>query len=406
MVTLGKTVPELLAEVLSITQTLVSTQDLDFLLDKILSEARRILRAEAGSIYLVRGDSLEFTYFQNDKLVKQDAHMRQRYVGAKMSLDQNSFAGYAATQGKLLAVADAHHLPPDSPYSFNRSYDEASGYRTQSIISAPMHTAQGKVVGVLQLVNALNQEGQVVPFSTEDEIFVGFYANNAAFALERALMTRELILRMIRMAELRDPKETGAHVNRVGGYASEIYAYWAQKQGLDPEETKKKQDIIRVAAMLHDVGKVAISDSILKKPGKLSDAEYHNMKYHTIRGAQLLQESASDLDQMAMEIILNHHERWDGKGYPGHIDNLLSPQIEMGPGKQGQEIPASARITALADVFDALISPRTYKDGWPEDKVLKIIKEERGCQFDPEIVDAFFDVYDAIRATRKRYSEE
>ena len=140
---------------------------------------------------------------------------------------------------------------------------------------------------MLQLINAKNSLNGVVSFSAEEEPFIMHFANTAAIALERAQMTREIILRMLRMAEMRDPKETGAHVNRVGAYAAVIYEEWAAKKNVPQPEIEKTKDVLRIAAMLHDVGKVAISDTILKKPARLDADEIVCMQQHTNLGARL-----------------------------------------------------------------------------------------------------------------------
>jgi HD-GYP domain-containing protein (c-di-GMP phosphodiesterase class II) len=402
----GDTQAEVMAELFAITQDLVSTHDEDFLLDEILTKARRFLRAEAGSIYQVKDKRLHFTYMQNDKLFEGSADLRLDYTLRPMPIDHSSLAGFVASTGQVLSIPDAYQIPPEAPYGFNKSYDRKSGYRTRSILMVPLMVRRQRVIGVLQIINALDECGAVVPFSPMDEMLGGFFANAAAIALERASMTREIILRTMRMAQLRDPRETAAHVNRVGGYSADIYAAWARSQGLRLEEAAKTRDLIRLAAMLHDVGKVAISDAILKKPGRLDQEEFQAMKQHTVVGARLFKESTSEMDQMAQEIALNHHEHWDGSGYPGHLADIYAEVADPGPGKQGQEIPISARITGLADVYDALMSRRVYKDPWPEDRVLDLIRRERGQHFDPLVVDAFFSTYETIRHTRLRFSEE
>jgi response regulator RpfG family c-di-GMP phosphodiesterase len=272
-------------------------------------------------------------------------------------------------------------------------------------------TTEDKITGVLQIINARNSEGSVTHFSKEDEILVSLFANQAAMAIERTKMTREIILRMIKMAELRDPLETGLHVTRVGTYSIEIYQRWASKRDIPEKEIKRVKDVLKIAAMLHDVGKVAIADAILKKNARLNDREYDCIKLHTVFGARLFRDSTSDWDDMAAEIALNHHEKWDGTGYPGHIPNNHGSDfdltnIRLSPGKKGEEIPLSARIVALADVYDALMSTRTYKTCWAEDKTLNYIESEKGKQFDPEIVEAFMDIYDVIQAIREKYSSE
>lgn len=397
---------DMLDGLLSITEDLINIHDISTLLDKILGEARKSAGADAGSIFLVHKDKLRFSYVHNDTLFTDQTSNKYHYVDYEMDIDESSLAGYVAKTGRSLLIDDVYYLPPEKPYSFNRNYDEASGYRTKSMLVVPMQTSRGRIVGVLQIINAKNDTGEVVPFSERDRAYVAFFANNAALAVERAMMTRELILRMVKMAELRDPKETGPHVNRVAAYCAEIYQSWATAKKIAPHEMKTMKDLIAVAAMLHDVGKVAISDAILKKPGRLDPEEFKSIKYHTIYAAQLFSDATSDLDQLALEIALNHHERWDGTGYPGHINDFSVCPVPLGPGKKGEDIPIAARIASLADVYDALSSMRTYKDPWPEDKVLAIIKEESGRQFDPEVVEAFFSIYEVIKSIRLRYREK
>jgi HD-GYP domain-containing protein (c-di-GMP phosphodiesterase class II) len=212
---------------------------------------------------------------------------------------------------------------------------------------------------------------------------------------------------MVKMAELRDPEETGAHVNRVATYAIELYQYIAYKNDTPEKEIKKVKDILRLAAMLHDVGKVGIEDAILKKTTRLDDNEFEEIKRHTLYGAILFENSEfrSDWDDMAAEIALNHHERWDGTGYPGQV-KVLSKDAPFNSGKKGEEIPLTARIVALADVYDALMSRRSYKDSWPEEKALQHIEQAKHKHFDPEVVDAFFDIYDVIKAIREKYPDK
>jgi response regulator RpfG family c-di-GMP phosphodiesterase len=234
----------------------------------------------------------------------------------------------------------------------------------------------------------------------------------AAVAIERAQMTRAMILRTIKMAELRDPKETGAHVNRVASYAVTIYEGWAGKHGISQDVIEKNRDILRMSAMLHDVGKVAIPDAILKKPGRLTDEEREIMKQHTIMGARLFNERYSDFDEMAVVVALSHHEKWDGTGYPGHVnpfDGKVLPGYENSDGsprpKKGGEIPVFGRIVALADVYDALRSKRVYKERWEEAQVLEEVKATTGTHFDPDMVETFFSSLDTIHNVAERYPD-
>jgi len=391
--------------ILEINDKISHIKDIDSLMDRVLYEARAIADADAGSIYLTSGDKLSFEYVQNDTLMKED-RSSNKYIYSKQEIpiDNESIAGYAASNKASLLIDDVYRLNSDVPYTFNRSFDETSSYHTQSMLTVPLITSRENVIGVMQIINAKDASGRVIPFSKDDEVLVGLFANHAAVAIERARMTREIILRMIKMAELRDPKETGAHVNRVAAFTIEIYQRWAKKNNVPLTEVRKVRDILRIASMLHDVGKVAISDAILKKESRLDTVEFNHMKLHTIYGAKLFKESNSDWDDMAAEIALNHHEKWDGSGYPGYIEKVEGDQFTFGKGKKGKDIPLTARIVALADVYDALMSKRSYKNAWSEERVLDYLKEEKSKHFDPEILEAFLEIYDVIKAIRLKYS--
>jgi len=269
----------------------------------------------------------------------------------------------------------------------------------------PLKGGRGRVLGVMQLINARDESGAIVPFSPQRQLTAELFAKEAAFALERAKMTRSVILRMIKMAEYRDPKETGAHVNRVGAYSMEIYDRWAAKQGVEERERRHQRDLLRIAAMLHDVGKVAIPDAILKKPDRLTEEEFAVIQRHTIWGFNLFDDPDSELDAISAEIALTHHEKWNGKGYPGRYTVDEDGTYRAGSGKQGEEIPLWGRIVALADVYDALMSKRSYKEAWDEEKVLDLVRKESGVHFDPDVVEAFLEVIEVIRAIREKYAD-
>ena len=389
-------------------------QDLDILMERVLFEARQFVNADAGSIYIRRGKQLDFSYTQNDTLSERlPPGEKLIFTTFSMPIDQKSMAGYVAATGHPLNIPDVYLLEPTLPYSFSKQFDEASGYKTQSAFTFPLKTVNGNILGILQIINAQDEHRNKIPFTEQDEKMMAHFASVAAVALERAQMTRAILLRMIKMAELRDPKETGPHVNRVAGYAVEIYERWARKRNLDQKEIDRTRDVLRMAAMLHDVGKVGTSDLILKKPARLTQEEFEVMKQHTLYGARLFGERQSDFDVAAAKVALNHHEKWDGTGYPGHVDVHTGAPLDgkVGPdgapqGKQADEIPLFGRIVALTDVFDALSSRRCYKDAWDESQVLETIQKDAGTHFDPELVEIFFSSLKMIRAIQERYQDE
>jgi HD-GYP domain-containing protein (c-di-GMP phosphodiesterase class II) len=399
-------------KIISLGIEITQVKDLDVLLERILKEARLLVNADAGSIYVKEDDKLKFSYSQNDTLQLRQPGRKLIYSTFTMPINNQSIAGYVANTGDLLNLQNAYKLPSNLPFAFNRKYDDLSGYRTQSMLTFPLKTNRGDTIGVLQLINAKNTRGRAVAFSKKDEPLILHFANMAAVAIERAQMTRSMILRTIRMAELRDPKETGAHVNRVASYSVAIYEHWGAKRGVAHETLEKNRDILRMAAMLHDVGKVAIADAILKKPARLDDAEREIMKQHTYMGARLFAEQYSEFDDASSVVALNHHEKWDGTGYPGHInpfDAKVLPGYENSDGsprpKKGEEIPVFGRLVALADVYDALSSKRAYKERWEEAQVLEELKVSSGTHFDPEMVETFFACIDTIRNIAERYPD-
>ena len=387
--------------------------DIDLLLEKILVNVRRFFNADAGSIYLRRGDKLRFRYTQNHTLQQRlDPGKKLIYNTFSIPVDNNSIAGYVAKNREIANIPDVYEINNTVPYTFDSSFDEISNYRACSMLTVPMTNPRGDVLGVMQIINAQDDENNILPFSPSDESLIMHFATSATLTLERAQMTRNIILRMISMAELRDPKETGAHVNRVGAYSIEIFEQWAKSKGLPAKDIERQRDVLRMAAMLHDVGKVAISDLILKKPDRLTADEFEIMKSHTFLGARLFSDIRSDFDEMAAEVALNHHEKWNGTGYPGHIDPITEkplPGLEGDNGgprpKREDETPLMGRIVAVADVYDALGSRRTYKEPWAEDRVLEEMHQSSGSHFDPEITEAFFSCLDVLKSMAKRYPD-
>ncbi len=403
---------EKLRSIISLDSELNKIQDLDILLERILSEARKVVNADAGSIYIVRGDELVINYAQNDtKQSELPPGEKLIYKVFTVPVSTKTISGYAAATGEPVNIPDVYEIPEDAPYGFDPSYDKLSGYRSQSMLAIPLKTNTGDILGVIQIINKLDDNGNVVAFDREDQMLVMHFAANATVALQRAQMTRAILLRMIRMAELRDPKETGPHVNRVAGYSVEIYERWAKNNKLERKEIDRTRDNLRMAAMLHDVGKVAISDMILKKPGRFTDEEYGIMKSHTWQGARLFINKQSEFDELAQQVAISHHENWDGTGYPGHVDIESGKPLKTGPngeplGRKGEEIPLFGRIVSIADVYDALVSQRVYKDAWTEDDALEEMRKMAGTKFDPELIEVFFQVLPNIRTISDKYKSD
>lgn len=199
--------------------------------------------------------------------------------------------------------------------------------------------------------------------------------------LDNAQEQLEMLNRLSLAAKYKDD-DTGSHITRMSKYCYEI----AKSYGFDEENAQ----ILLNAAPMHDIGKIGIADSILLKKGKLTDDEFSTMTEHSEIGANIINEHPSKLLNVAYIVAFQHHEKFNGKGYP--------------KGLKGEEIDINARIAAVADVFDALTSVRPYKDAWDVDKAIKQINDDAGTHFDPKVVDAFNNVIDKIKEIKDKFA--
>ena len=210
---------------------------------------------------------------------------------------------------------------------------------------------------------------------------VGIAFNNLYLNKEVVDTQKELIFRLGEIVENRS-QETSFHVRRVADFT--------QALALRAGYTRDEADALRLAAAMHDIGKLGIPDSILIKPEPLTPEEYAVMKTHTTIGHTLLSSSERPIFHLAADVAWCHHERWDGNGYPR--------------GLKGDQIPFSARLTSICDVFDALSTPRVYRSAWGSEQVLEYIRNESGKAFDPVLVELFFSVYPQLEEIRKAFS--
>ena len=192
----------------------------------------------------------------------------------------------------------------------------------------------------------------------------------------------EVIRRLGRAAEYRDDM-TGFHIIRMSRYS--------QLLGLAAGMSEVEAEMLLNASPMHDIGKIGIPDSVLLKPGKLDPEEWKIMQTHVDIGVEILSGSDSALMDMASEVAQNHHEKWDGSGYPRALS--------------GEDIPLTGRVVALADVFDALTTERPYKNAWPIDETIEFLKEQSGKHFEPRLVELFIDILPNILAIREQYAE-
>jgi response regulator RpfG family c-di-GMP phosphodiesterase len=370
--------------------------DVNTIMEIMLVEARDATRATGGVFYAVDGgDSsrLVLSCVQNDGEFAQGTP-RTRYLGDTPDAGDSSTARRTAVSKNVVNIADLDEPQDGAKCSVPGIINEIAGGRAVSLLSVPVLDYRKELLSVFQLVNPIDIFSRPRVFEDADVKYCEMLAQRIMPYLTRAIMTRRLIDAMLRMSYLRDPTETGAHVQRVGAFAVEIYRRWAANAGLSQEVIREESDSLGLAAMLHDIGKVAVPDSVLKKPAKLNDEEYAIIKTHCAKGASMYSFAHSRLEHMAYDITLHHHQRWDGAGYTG------APDV---PVLSGEQIPLFARVTAVADVLDALVFPRVYKDSWNFDDAIKELVKNSGTQFDPEIVEAACQVESTLRAIAERY---
>ncbi|MGN0678724.1 MAG: HD domain-containing phosphohydrolase [Oscillospiraceae bacterium] len=228
-------------------------------------------------------------------------------------------------------------------------------------------------------------------------ILLGIYMNFEDNALkELSHYYHETVLSFANLVENRD-KNTGGHIRRTAKYV-ELIAEELKRMGVYKNVlTKDYVDNLINAAPMHDIGKIAVPDAVLQKPGKLTDEEYAIMQTHAEVGGNIIQETFSNLGNedyclMAYRVARHHHEKWNGKGYPDGLTQV--------------DIPVCARIMAVADVFDAVSERRCYRDAMPLDRCFKIIEEGSGKDFDPLVVEAFLNIRDKVEAVHKEFADE
>ncbi|WP_290744972.1 HD domain-containing phosphohydrolase [Fibrobacter sp. UBA4309] len=340
---------------------------MDSLLVLMADLGRSLVQADRCSLWLIDSDTNELW-----TKVAHGVKQLRIPIGA-------GFVGYSVKSGEALLVEDAY-----ADERFDRRSDNLTHYRTTSVMTVPLRDGNGKVMGVYQ---AINKKGDSAVFSKQDLERLALTAVYSAKTIESAQLTEELqkskdeleatqeeLIHILGDISESRSRETGDHIQRVAEISYKLAVYY----GLPKAEAER----IRLAAPMHDLGKVGIPDAVLNKPGRFTDEEFATMKSHAVRGEEILQKSKRDLLRFAATLAGAHHERWDGTGYPR--------------GLKGEEIPLAGRICAVADVLDALASPRCYKPAWPEDKVREEFQKQRGKQFQPELVDVLLEHWDEM----------
>jgi response regulator RpfG family c-di-GMP phosphodiesterase len=291
----------------------------------------------------------------------------------------SGIVGSAVASGEQMIINDVH-----KNVHFNAEVDKRTGYTTNTMMVIPMFNSKNCIIGAIQVINKL--EGK---FDDKDLRYLTLAASYAAETLDAALLAeenhqtqQETIFLMSEAVEKRS-KETGNHIKRVAAYSRLLaFAY-----GLSEEETS----VLEFSSPMHDIGKIGIPDAILNKPDKLDEKEYDVMKQHTLFGYEILSASPRGMLKAAAILAYQHHEKWDGSGYPN--------------GLKGEDIHIYGRITAVADVFDALGSDRCYKEAWELEEILNLFREESGRHFEPKLVDLLIENISEMIKIRDKYKD-
>lgn len=357
---------------LDVTRALAAEISLDDLLELIIARSALLLDAERSSVFLAD--------LQRGEIWTRAAHLSEMKE-IRLPVDGPGLATHVARTGETINLADAY-----DDLRFNQNVDQATGWRTKSMLVMPMRNHQQQIIGVFQVMN--RRSGR---FDADDEEILAALASSAAIAVENASLYAEqkvfLDSFVETMAATIDAKDhqTSGHTERVTAYSVAI----AEACGLVPADI----EIIRLAAILHDYGKIAIADAILAKPGKLTDDEFRIMREHARYTKLMLSRIRFPHGMTSIpDIAAQHHERMDGRGGPW--------------GLKGEEITFGSRIIAVADVFDALTSRRYYKEALPFEQAVESICQEAGTAFDPVVIAAFNRAAAAIREIYQQHQAQ
>ncbi|MFB3897441.1 MAG: HD domain-containing phosphohydrolase [bacterium] len=354
-----------LETLLQFSAILNSTLEEEHIFALVMDMSKNLLSAEASSLFVISPDGKEL-YAKTARGTKGE-----QIQGKALPLGKG-IAGWVAKSGKPLLVPKV----AKSKY-FNPEFDSRSGFVTKSIICVPLRT-KDKLIGCLEVIN--KRTGR--EFTLEDQSILTALADQIAIAIQNARLYEELkqsylatVQTLIGAIEAKDPYTKG-HSQRVSDYAKET----AKQMNLPVT----KIEAIRIAGLLHDIGKIGISESVLWKPDALTDGERAMIEQHPVIGAKILVGANFLADKLDM--IRYHQERFDGKGYPEGITK--------------NQIPLGARIIAICDTFDALTSTRPYRKSKTGDEAIQIILLQCGTQFDPKVTKAFEKAYRDILRDR------
>lgn len=346
-----------LSMLLELNKIIISTLDLDKLLNLIMNLATKLVRSEASSLMLLDENSQEL-YF-DVALGEKGEQIKQIRIKAGEGI-----AGHVAQTGLPLIINNVSKDP-----RFAAKFDDSTQFKTKSILCVPLKV-KNRIIGVMEAIN--NKDKGY--FDMDSQYLLEIFASQAAVAIDNAQLFKKLrdayMGAINALTEAINAKDhyTAGHVDRVGEYALSI----AHMMNLDEDSV----EVIKQAALLHDVGKIGIPEAVLNKPGKLTDEEFALMKSHSTMSATIVQPIG--LSPKILQAIKHHHERVDGRGYPD--------------GLKGDSISLEAKILCVADTYDAMVTDRPYRKGLSKNIAISELNKCSGTQFDAAVVEAFLKV--------------
>ncbi len=360
---------EVLGLVFKYLTDLSTLQDFDEILIKLADLGRALTYSHRATVWVVHAN--------RETIWTKVAHGIDHI---ELPID-SGLVGYAMKHKKQLLVDDVYRDP-----RFNQEVDRVTGYKTKSMLVIPMYDHVGEVIGAFQVMNNMRTDQRYSQKDLDHLLLAATYATETLITKQLATeieeTQREVVFTMGAIGESRS-QETGYHVKRVAEYSKVL----ALAYGLCEDEA----ELLKQASPMHDIGKIAIPDSILNKPGRFNDDERKIMNTHAELGYNMIKNSQRDLLKAAAIVAYEHHEKWDGTGYPR--------------GLSGENIHIYGRITAIADVFDALGSDRVYKKAWKDEKILKLFHQEKGKHFDPKLVELFFENLNEFYSIREKFKD-
>jgi len=346
-----------------------SLRDYDDIMDVLANMGRALTNSQRCTVWVVSDDRKKIW-----------TKIAQGMDAIELDID-SGIVGSAIGNEQKIIIDDVY-----KDERFNPEIDKQTGYHTKSMMVIPMYDNNNTIIGAFQVINSKSKDGVYDVRDMQRLMLASTYAAetliSAKLSQEIDETQKEVIFTMGAIGESRS-KETGNHVRRVAEYSKIL----ALAYGLDESEA----EMLKQVSPMHDIGKVAIADDILNKPGRFNPQERKIMNTHAELGYKMIKDSKRELLKAASIVAYQHHEKWDGSGYPR--------------GLKGDEIHIYGRITAVADVFDALGSDRVYKKAWDDERILQFFRDERAKHFDPSLVDLFFENLDKIFEVRKKFQD-